>query len=114
MTGAKYLPLSQPHHPRSAKPNNHSSSFGIGFHTAYQLLCAGAKVYISARNALKAEAAIQEIQLANPAISADKLLPVVADLGDLRAVKDSAQKLLRTERRLDLLVNNAALWVTDV
>ncbi|KAH8897566.1 short-chain dehydrogenase [Thozetella sp. PMI_491] len=86
-----------------------NSSGGIGFHTAYQLASKNAKVYIGARSVSKAESAIQEIKEANPAIKEDKLIPFVADLGDLRAVRAAAQSLLQSENRLDILVHNAAI-----
>ncbi|RDW87995.1 hypothetical protein BP6252_00027 [Coleophoma cylindrospora] len=90
-------------------PRSHSSSNGIGFHTAYQLASHGAKVYIGARSDEKAEAAIRQMRTSNPAISADKLHPFIADLGDLRAVTSAAQNLLTYESRLDILVHNAAI-----
>jgi NAD(P)-dependent dehydrogenase (short-subunit alcohol dehydrogenase family) len=89
-----------------------SSVQGVGFHTAYQLAAKGAKVYVGARSAFKAEAAIQEMRQESPSIGADKLLPFVVDLGDIRAVKAAAQHILSTESRLDILINNAALYIT--
>jgi hypothetical protein len=51
----------------------------------------------------------QEMRVANPGIGDEKLLPFVADPGDLRALKAPVEKFLGPETRLDILVNNAAL-----
>ena len=83
-----------------------SSSDGIGYHTAHQMALKGAKVYIGARNQAKA---IEEMKRESPGIAADQFHPFAADLGDLRAVKDAAQKFMESESRLDILVNNAEL-----
>ena len=86
-----------------------SSSGGMGFHIAFQLASKNAKVYVGARSADKAERAILEMVSHNPSIQPDKLVPFVADLGDLRAVQAATQKLLKSETRLDILVHNAAV-----
>jgi NAD(P)-dependent dehydrogenase (short-subunit alcohol dehydrogenase family) len=69
----------------------------------------GAKVYIGARNEIKALEAIEEMKRESLTIGAGQLKPFVADLGDLKAVKEAAQKFIATENRLDILVNNAGL-----
>jgi NAD(P)-dependent dehydrogenase (short-subunit alcohol dehydrogenase family) len=86
-----------------------SSSDGIGYHTAHQMALKGAKVYIGARNETKAIEAIKEMKRESPNIEVDQLHPFVADMGDLKAVKEAARKFMATEGRLDILVNNAAL-----
>ena len=87
-----------------------SSYQGIGFHTAYQLAAHGAKVYIGARSAEKADDAIQHMISNNPSIGADKLHSFVADLGDLKSVSAATQRFLDKESRLDILVHNAAMY----
>lgn len=87
----------------------YSSPGGMGFHTAYQLASKNAKVYIGARNASKAQFAIQEMRNENPSITEDQLVPFVADLGDIKAVRDAGRAMLQSETRLDILVHNAAM-----
>ena len=50
------------------------------------------------------------MRLENARIGTDKLVPFAADLSDMKALKKAAEELLRTESRLDLLVNNAAVY----
>jgi NAD(P)-dependent dehydrogenase (short-subunit alcohol dehydrogenase family) len=83
----------------------------MGFHTAYQLACKNAKVYVGARSASKAESAIQEMKKNNSSLHDDKLVPFVADLGDIRAVRAAAQGLLEMEKRLNILIHNAAVYI---
>lgn len=88
----------------------HSSSpGGMGFHTAYQLASKNAKVYIGARSASKAQSAIHEMRKENPSITKDQLVPFIADLGDIKAVRDAGRAMLQFESRLDILVHNAAM-----
>ncbi|KAJ5117423.1 hypothetical protein N7448_011055 [Penicillium atrosanguineum] len=82
---------------------------GMGFHAAYQLAFKNAKVYIGARSASKAESAIQEMKSQNPRIGEEKLVPFVADLSDIRAVRAAARAVLMNESRLDILIHNAAV-----
>jgi NAD(P)-dependent dehydrogenase (short-subunit alcohol dehydrogenase family) len=81
----------------------------LGFHTAFQLASKNAKVYIGARSASKAQSAIQEMRKENPSITEDQLVPFVADLGDIKAVRDAGLAMLQSESRLDILVHNAAM-----
>ncbi|KAL1708298.1 hypothetical protein EV121DRAFT_277271 [Schizophyllum commune] len=85
-----------------------NSPGGIGFNIAQQLSNKGAKVYIGARTAEKAQVGIDAIKKANPKAEA---LPFVAEMADLKQVKEAAAKVLETEDRLDILVNNAAMRV---
>ncbi|KAI1321408.1 short-chain dehydrogenase [Xylariaceae sp. FL0255] len=87
-----------------------NSPGGLGFHTAYQLASKNAKVYIGARSISKAESAIREMAASNPDLAGNgRLVPFVADLGDLRAVKAAGEKLAREGSKLDILVHNAAV-----
>jgi len=83
-----------------------NSSTGIGYNVAEQLAIKGAKVYIGARSTEKAEAAIAELKKSNPS---GNFLPFVADVSDLKQVKQAAEGLVANETRLDILVNNAGL-----
>ena len=106
VTGAKYVRSS----PAPCQPcfdlAYSSSPGGIGFNIAQQLSNKGAKVYIGARTAEKAQAGIAALKQANPNAVA---LPFVAEISDLGQVKEAAAKVLETEDRLDILVNNAAM-----
>lgn len=86
-----------------------SSPNGVGFNTAFQLAVKGATVYVGARSAAKAEEAIKELRTKDNSIRADQLRPFVADLGDLKAVRATAEKLMTTTDSLDILIHNAAL-----
>ncbi|KAH8662397.1 short-chain dehydrogenase [Xylariales sp. PMI_506] len=86
-----------------------NSSGGMGFHTAYQMASKNAKVYIGARSASKAQSAIDEMRTGNPSIDKDQLVPFVADLSDVKAVRAAAQALVQSEDKLDILVHNAAI-----
>lgn len=44
----------------------------------------------------------------NRNIGREKLVPFVADIGDVRAVKAAAQHFAQSENRLDILIHNAA------
>ncbi|KAI5897788.1 NAD(P)-binding protein [Schizophyllum commune H4-8] len=83
-----------------------NSPGGIGFNIAQQLSNKGAKVYIGARTAEKAQAGIDTLKKANPNA---EVLPFVAEIADLKQVREAAAKMLETEDRLDILVNNAAM-----
>ena len=71
----------------------------------------GATVYIGARSTAKYNDAIREINNRDSSIASDRLRPFIADLGDLKAVKNSAERLMAATGQLDILVNNAGLCV---
>jgi NAD(P)-dependent dehydrogenase (short-subunit alcohol dehydrogenase family) len=80
---------------------------GIGFTIAKTLASKGAKVYIGARNQVKARAALDELQRqVNPA---QPPAAFVADMSSLEQTRDAALKFLQFENRLDILINNAAV-----
>ncbi|KAI4521744.1 hypothetical protein EV122DRAFT_216949 [Schizophyllum commune] len=83
-----------------------NSPGGIGYNIAQQLSNKGAKVYIGARTAEKAQAGMGALKAANPQA---EVLPFVAEMADLKQVKEAAAKVVGTEDRLDILVNNAAI-----
>jgi NAD(P)-dependent dehydrogenase (short-subunit alcohol dehydrogenase family) len=82
---------------------------GIGGNITHQLALLGAKVYVGARSAARVEEGIKSILSASPSLSASNLVPFVADLGDWKAVKKEAEKLLKEESRLDILINNGGI-----
>jgi NAD(P)-dependent dehydrogenase (short-subunit alcohol dehydrogenase family) len=83
---------------------------GIGFETAAALASMGARVLITARNADKGRAAVAA--LAERVDGKGQLQLVVFDLADLASVRGAAEILEQTPR-LDVLVNNAGLVLTE-
>ncbi|KAF8994911.1 hypothetical protein BDQ17DRAFT_1366320 [Cyathus striatus] len=75
----------------------HSGVMSIGFNIANQLALRGAKVYIGARSADKAQAAIDTIISTSPTVPKHNLKMFIADLGDLEQVKEASEKFLANE-----------------
>jgi NAD(P)-dependent dehydrogenase (short-subunit alcohol dehydrogenase family) len=84
---------------------------GIGFETAAALASMGARVLITARNADKGRAAVAA--LAERVDGKGQLQLVVFDLADLASVRRGAAEILEQTPRLDVLVNNAGLVLTE-
>ena len=84
---------------------------GIGFETAAALAAMGARVVVTARNADKGRGAVAAIaqRLGGDA----RVQLVVFDLADLSSVRRGATELLEQAPRLDVLVNNAGLVLTQ-
>ncbi|KAG9264974.1 dehydrogenase/reductase SDR family member 13-like [Astyanax mexicanus] len=82
------------------------SNTGIGKATALDLAKRGARVILACRNKQKAEAAVFDIrrESGNTAV-----LFMPLDLASLKSVRTFAETFLKTEPRLDLLINNAGL-----
>lgn len=85
------------------------SNTGIGFETAKGLYEAGASVTIAARDAQKAEKAIQKIQ--SETLGRGELNYGVLDLANLDNIKQFAESFMLKHSSLDLLVNNAGVMV---
>jgi NAD(P)-dependent dehydrogenase (short-subunit alcohol dehydrogenase family) len=84
------------------------SNTGLGFETALDLYQKGAKVYVACRNEEKGIGAIVRMK----AISdGGELVYGRLDLASLSSVKEFAEKVIGTESRLDLLVNNAGVMI---
>ncbi|XP_042245375.1 dehydrogenase/reductase SDR family member 13-like [Thunnus maccoyii] len=79
---------------------------GIGKATALHLARKGARVILACRNRDKAEAAIADIQQET---GSTDVLYMQLDLASLKSVRCFAETFLKTESRLDLLINNAGL-----
>ncbi|XP_022620410.1 dehydrogenase/reductase SDR family member 13-like [Seriola dumerili] len=79
---------------------------GIGKTTAMDLARRGARVILACRDRGRAEAAIQEIiqETGN-----NQVIFMQLDLASLKSVRSFADNFLRSESRLDLLINNAGL-----
>lgn len=83
---------------------------GIGKETAVDLASRGARVIIGCRNMEKAKEALKEIQERSGStfVFLEKL-----DLSSLESVRTFADKILNSEPRLDILINNAGVMACD-
>ncbi len=84
---------------------------GIGFETTAALAAMGARVLVTARNADKGRAAVAE--LAQRLDGEGQLQLVVFDLADLSSVRRGAAEILELAPRLDVLVNNAGVVLSE-
>ncbi len=83
---------------------------GIGLETARGLLSRGATVILACRDVQKGEAAKADI-IATTKKDAALVMPL--DLASLASVRTFAAALSAQFKTLDVLVNNAGLWVTQ-
>jgi NAD(P)-dependent dehydrogenase (short-subunit alcohol dehydrogenase family) len=83
---------------------------GIGKATAMGLAKTGATIIIGCRNREKGEAAVEEIKQAsgNPNIELLQL-----DLASFKSVKAAAEEFKRRHNRLDVLINNAGVFLRN-
>ncbi|XP_037342071.1 dehydrogenase/reductase SDR family member 13-like [Pungitius pungitius] len=79
---------------------------GIGKATALHLASRGARVVLACRNREKAERAMAEIRQET---GSTNVLFMQLDLASLKSVRSFSERFLKTEPRLDLLINNAGL-----
>ncbi|XP_062869779.1 dehydrogenase/reductase SDR family member 13a.2 [Trichomycterus rosablanca] len=79
---------------------------GIGKATAMELAGRGARVILACRNRQKAEAAISDIKTVT---GSNNVVYMQLDLSSLKSVRSFAETFLKTESKLDLLINNAGL-----
>jgi NAD(P)-dependent dehydrogenase (short-subunit alcohol dehydrogenase family) len=85
------------------------STDGLGAEVARRLGARGAHVIVHGRNRERGEAVVAEIEREG----AGSASFYAADLADLAAVRDLADAILRDHDRLDVLVNNAGIWLND-
>lgn len=83
---------------------------GIGLETARGLAARGATVVMAGRDRAKVERAVDEIRGSSPSGRAETL---VIDLASMRSVRAAAGELCARHSKLDLLVNNAGLFLSD-
>lgn len=84
------------------------SNTGLGFETALDLYQKGAKVYVACRDEEKGLGAIERMRAIS---SGGELIYGHLDLASLSSIKVFAEKVIATENRLDLLVNNAGVMI---
>lgn len=86
------------------------STDGIGRETARLLAQQGARVVVHGRDPTKAADVVRELQdLGSEPMPA----PVVADLASLAAVRAMADELLARDEPLDVLLNNAGVYMRE-
>ena len=83
---------------------------GVGKATAVALASAGAHTIITARNEARGRQALDDIRRES---GSDRVELVVFNLADLASVRDGAAELLDRTERLDVLVNNAGLVLSE-
>jgi NAD(P)-dependent dehydrogenase (short-subunit alcohol dehydrogenase family) len=83
---------------------------GIGLSTAAALAGAGARVVITARDPGRAGTAVEEIGRRSGGASVERVL---FDLSSLASVRAGASELLERCDRIDVLLNNAGVVLTD-
>ncbi|KAJ6660210.1 hypothetical protein lerEdw1_017910 [Lerista edwardsae] len=81
---------------------------GIGKETAKDLASRGARVILACRDVAKAEAAANEIRTntRNQQVVVKKL-----DLADTKSIREFAENLLKEEKELHILINNAGVMI---
>jgi len=83
---------------------------GIGRATAVALAAAGADTVITARDEARGRAAVDGIRRAS---GSDQVDLVMFDLADLESVSRGAERILERCPRIDVLVNNAGLVLSE-
>lgn len=83
---------------------------GIGRQTAIDLAQRGARVIIACRNENKAKAALQEIRKKS---GSSNVHYYHLELSDQESIRKFAKKFLEEEPRLDILINNAGIGITQ-
>lgn len=87
---------------------------GIGFETAAALAAMGARVIVTARNADKGRAAVSALtQRIGGGLGGGTVQLVVFDLADLSSVRRGAAEILEQAPRLEVLVNNAGVVLSE-
>jgi NAD(P)-dependent dehydrogenase (short-subunit alcohol dehydrogenase family) len=83
---------------------------GIGFETAVALAGAGARTVVAARDQRRGQAAVAHIGARS---KSERVELVVFDLGSLASVRAGAAEILERFDRIDVLVNNAGLVLSE-
>ncbi|KAJ9586335.1 hypothetical protein L9F63_020043, partial [Diploptera punctata] len=83
---------------------------GIGKETVLEFVKRGARVIMACRDLQKAEAAAEDIRKKTKGMTGiGEVVVAKLDLASLASVRECAQHLLRTEPRINLLINNAGV-----
>ncbi|XP_072249251.1 dehydrogenase/reductase SDR family member 13-like [Leuresthes tenuis] len=84
------------------------SNTGIGKTTAIDLAKRGARVILACRSKQRGEAALEEIKRES---GSNQVVFMQLDLGSLMSVRSFATTFLKSEARLDILINNAGVYL---
>jgi len=85
---------------------------GVGKETARELLARNAKIYIGARSAERAGAAIEDLKKITGK-GDDRIRFLKLDLTDLRSIKAAVDEFVSRESRLDVLMNNGGVMIMN-
>ena len=85
---------------------------GLGLETAVSLAGMGAEVTITSRDAARGEAARAEI-LERTGVAEDRVEVMALDLASIASIRSFAEGFLAAHPRLDVLVNNAGLILSE-
>jgi len=83
---------------------------GIGLETARALASRGATVIMAGRDRRKVESAVEEV---GRTAQSGRAEPLVCDLASMRSVHAAAAELRSRHPRLDVVINNAGLFLSD-
>ncbi|XP_076592082.1 dehydrogenase/reductase SDR family member 13-like [Chaetodon auriga] len=84
------------------------SNTGIGMTTAIDVAKRGARVILACRSKQRGEAALKEVMRES---GSNKVVFMQLDLGSLKSVRSFAETFLKSEPRLDILINNAGVFL---
>ncbi|XP_034024927.1 retinol dehydrogenase 12-like [Thalassophryne amazonica] len=84
------------------------SNTGIGKMTAIDLARRGARVIMACRSKQKGEVAVLEVKMES---RSENVTFMQLDLASLKSVRSFAEIFLKTEPRLDVLINNAGVYM---
>ncbi|KAI4880255.1 hypothetical protein NFI96_034047 [Prochilodus magdalenae] len=84
------------------------SNTGIGRETAVDLARRGARVILACRSKVRAEAAVAIVKRES---RSSNVACMQLDLASLKSVRSFAETFLKTEKRLDILINNAGVYM---
>ncbi|XP_035536600.1 dehydrogenase/reductase SDR family member 13-like isoform X1 [Morone saxatilis] len=84
------------------------SNTGIGKTTAIDLAKRGARVILACRSKQRGEAALEEVKRES---GSNQVVFMQLDLGSLKSVRSFAENFLKSEPRLDILINNAGVYL---
>ncbi|XP_061775304.1 dehydrogenase/reductase SDR family member 13-like [Nerophis ophidion] len=84
------------------------SNTGIGKMTAIDLARRGARVILACRSQQRGEEALQDVKKES---GSSQVVFMQLDLGSLKSVRSFAETFLRDEARLDILINNAGVYL---
>ncbi|KAF8170375.1 hypothetical protein BJ912DRAFT_861211 [Pholiota molesta] len=87
------------------------SSSGIGYASLQHLARMGAKVYMAVPDEDRTKQALERVEREGREPGLGEVLWHELDLKDPRDAKASAERFMEREQRLDILINNAALFV---